>query len=219
MEEKNKKRSSPLFVSRRQFIKGVGGGALATAAISAGALKLEKGVEAHAVAEAVESEREIITLRVNGVKYRADVEHRETLAELLRDGLGLTGVKIGCNRSECGACTVIMDGKAVYSCSQLALWADGKEIITIEGLAQAGELHPIQQAFIEYDAMQCGFCTPGQIMAAKALLDKNPRPTEMEVKRALSGNLCRCGAYNHIVEAVLAAAKKMNGEGGMRDGR
>ncbi len=211
MEEKKKKRSSSLFVSRREFIKGVGGGALATAAISAGALKLEKEAEAHAVAEAVESERQTIALRVNGVKYRVDIEHRETLAEVLRDELGLTGVKIGCNRSECGACTVIMDGKAVYSCSQLALWADGKEIITIEGLAQGDGLHPIQRAFIEYDGMQCGFCTPGQIMAAKALLDKNPRPTELEVRHALSGNLCRCGAYNHIFEAVLAAAKKMNG--------
>lgn len=219
MEEKKKKHPPSFFVSRREFIKGVGGGALATAAISAGVLRLEKEAEAHAVAEAVESEREIITLRVNGAKYRVDIEHRETLAEVLRDELGLTGVKIGCDRSECGACTVIMNGKAVYSCSQLALWADGKEIITIEGLAQGDGLHPIQQAFIEYDAMQCGFCTPGQIMAAKALLDKNPRPTEMDVKRALSGNLCRCGAYNHIVEAVLAAARKINSEGGVRDGR
>ncbi len=159
-----------------------------------------------------------IRLIVNGepvelaVGYQVEPWH--TLVRTLRETLGLTGTKVGCNLGECGACTVIMDGKPILSCSTLTVECDGKEITTIEGLGDPirGELHPLQKAFIEHDGMQCGFCTPGMIMQAKALLDKNPNPTEQQVKKGLSGNLCRCGSYVKIVESVLAAARTMRGE-------
>jgi len=149
-----------------------------------------------------------VALKVNGKTYRVQVEHRQTLAEVLRDELGLTGTKIGCDRGECGACTVIIDGRNMYSCSQLAVWMQGKDILTIEGLAKGDKLDPLQEAFIEHDGPQCGFCTSGQIMSGKAVLMKNPKPTEAQVRRGLSGNLCRCGNYNREVAAVLAAASK-----------
>ena len=126
---------------------------------------------------------------------------------MLRDELGMTGTRIGCDRGECGACTVVVGGRNIYSCSQLAVWMNGKEILTVEGLAKGDKLDPIQQAFIEHDGPQCGFCTSGQIMSGKALLMRNANPNEAQVRRALSGNLCRCGNYNREVEAVLAAAK------------
>jgi len=148
--------------------------------------------------------KQLIRLRVNKEDYDVYVEPRETLAHVLRDELGLTGLKVGCQEGACGACTVLMDGKAVRSCLILAVQAKGKEILTIEGLAKNG-LHPLQQAFIDHFAVQCGFCTPGMILSAKALLDENPNPTEEEVRKALAGNLCRCGGYSKIVEAVLAA--------------
>ena len=146
--------------------------------------------------------------QLGGKGYRVEVEHRHTLAEVLRDQLGLTGTKIGCDRGECGACTVIVNGRNMYSCSQLAIWMEGKEILTIEGLAKGDKLDPLQEAFIEHDGPQCGFCTSGQIMSGKALLMKNSKPTEAQARRALSGNLCRCGNYNREVAAVLAAAIK-----------
>ena len=159
-----------------------------------------------------------IKLIVNGeavelvVGYQ--VQPSDTLVHTLRETLGLTGTKIGCNLGECGACTVIMDGKAILSCTTLTVECDGKEITTIEGLGDPirGKLHPLQQAFIDHDGMQCGFCTPGAIMQAKALLDRNPNPTEQQVKEGLSGNLCRCGSYVKIVESVLAAARVMRGD-------
>lgn len=201
MGKKNEKGS--LLISRREFIKGLGVG---SAVISTGIFP-EKNIQAHILGEDLPVEKSTINLKVNGTKYQLAVEHSWTLVDVLRAHLGLTGTKIGCNKGECGACTILMGGKAVYSCSILAVWADEKDIITIEGLAQGDKLHPIQEAFIEHDGMQCGFCTPGQIMATKALLDENPSPTVMGIKRALSGNLCRCGNYNQIIEAVLAAAK------------
>jgi len=151
--------------------------------------------------------KQSIELKVNGEVYEVIVEPRATLLEVLRESLGLTGTKPGCDTGDCGACVVLVDGKPTASCLTLALETQGKEIITIEGLAQDGELHPLQQAFIEYFAVQCGFCTPGIIISAKALLDKNPRPTEEEVKEAISGNLCRCTGYQKVVEAIMAAAK------------
>ncbi|HXH12704.1 MAG TPA: (2Fe-2S)-binding protein [Alphaproteobacteria bacterium] len=167
-------------------------------------------VEATASARAAPS-RTTISLTVNGVRHRLDVEDRWTLAELLRDHLDLTGTKIGCDRGECGACTVLMNGLPVYACSQLAVWADGAEVQTVEGLAHDGRLTPLQQAFIEHNAPQCGFCTPGQLMAATALLNRVPRPDAVQVKQALVGVLCRCANYHAIVEAVVAAGARQGG--------
>lgn len=158
-----------------------------------------------------------IRLIVNEVEIKAEIDIRMTLAELLREVLGLTGTKIGCNRGECGSCTVVMDGKAVYSCSILAVEAAGKTILTIEGLAREGELHPLQKAFVDEDALQCGYCTPGMIMSSRALLDSNPSPTEEEIKTAVEGNLCRCGCFQNIVKAVTVASRKMVEKEGTRD--
>jgi len=145
-----------------------------------------------------------ITLRVNGEDQQVEIESNRLLLQVLRDNLGLTGTKEGCSIGVCGACSVIIDGRLVSSCLTLAAGCAGKNIETIEGLAQDGKLHPLQQAFIEYGGFQCGICTPGQIMAAKALLDENPNPSEDEVKEWMSGNLCRCTGYYKILEAVMA---------------
>ncbi len=151
-----------------------------------------------------------LKLKVNGAIYEAYVEPWKTLLDVLREEIGLTGVKTGCEEGECGACTVLLDGKAVNSCLMLAHQAQGKEIVTIEGLEGGQGLHPLQQAFVDHFAVQCGFCTPGMLLSAKALLDRNPHPDEEEVRIALSGNLCRCTGYVKIVEAVLAASSKGN---------
>jgi aerobic-type carbon monoxide dehydrogenase small subunit (CoxS/CutS family) len=148
-----------------------------------------------------------ITLTINEKPYSLGVEPRETLLHVLRERLNLTGTKKTCGRGECGACTVLLDGRPIYSCLYLAIRADGKKITTIEGLATHQGLHPVQQAFIDKDGYQCGFCTPGFIMSSVALLNKNNSPNQEEIKGALSGNLCRCGNYNKIYEAVSAASK------------
>ena len=153
--------------------------------------------------------KQVITLKVNGVEEEAVIEPWWNLAHVLRDQLNLTGTKIGCGEGDCGTCTVLVDGKAVKSCLYLAMKARGKDIITIEGLKdENGELHPLQQAFIDNFAIQCGYCTPGMIMTAKALLDETPNPTEEQVKKGLDGNLCRCTGYVKIVDAVLATKEK-----------
>jgi carbon-monoxide dehydrogenase small subunit len=149
--------------------------------------------------------KRVIELRVNGESYETAIEPNRTLAKVLREELGLTGTKQGCDDGACGCCTVLMDGRPVLSCLVLASDAQGKEIITIEGLAKDGQLHPLQKAFIEHGAIQCGFCTPGMILSAKALLDENPEPTVEEVKTGMSGNLCRCTGYVKIIEVILAA--------------
>ena len=146
-----------------------------------------------------------INLRINGENRQVDAPARRLLVDLLRYDLGLTGTKEGCSIGVCGACTVLVDGEMVASCITLAAAADGSEITTIEGLAQDGRLHPVQQAFIDYGGFQCGICTPGQVMAAKALLDENPQPTEEEVRDWMMGNLCRCTGYYKILESVVAA--------------
>ena len=153
--------------------------------------------------------REEIVLKVNGINYQVEVEPWRTLVEVLRETLGLTGTKKSCNEGECGACTVMMDGRPVASCLVLAMDAQGKEIVTIEGLSEGERLHPIQEAFLKHGAIQCGFCTPGMVISAKALLDQNPRPTVTEVRKAISGNLCRCTGYQHIVDSIMAASKMM----------
>jgi len=154
----------------------------------------------------------LIEFKLNGRKIKAEVAADRLLVDLLRDDLGLTGTKKGCGVGECGACTVILDGKAVDSCLVLALVVDGCNITTIEGLANNGALHPLQQSFINNGAVQCGFCTPGMILSAKALLDENPEPTRDEIKVAMSGNVCRCTGYKKIVEAVAAVSEGCKGE-------
>jgi len=153
--------------------------------------------------------KKMLELTVNGEHYEVLVEPKTLLVDVLRDQLGLKGAKRGCDSGSCGACTVLLNGKPVHSCSILALQANGGEILTIEGLADGPNLHPIQEAFLDHWALQCGFCTPGQIIAAKALLDENPNPTEEEVKIAMNGHICRCTGYNMITEAILDAAKRL----------
>ena len=150
-----------------------------------------------------------IVLKVNGITYNVNVETHRTLVEVLRETLGLTGTKKSCNEGECGACTVLIDGQPAASCLVLAVGAQDKEITTIEGLAEGETLHPVQEAFVKHAAIQCGYCTPGMVMVAKALLDENPNPTPAEVRKAISGNLCRCTGYQQIVDAVMAAAETM----------
>jgi len=148
-----------------------------------------------------------IRLRVNGRSYEVQTEPHRTLLEVVREDLRLTGAKEGCSTGECGACSMIVDGRLITSCLMLAPEADGADIITIEGLAQDGRLHPLQQAFIDHGAVQCGFCIPAMILAGKALLDANPHPTETEIRRAITGTLCRCTGYARIVEAIAAVAE------------
>ncbi len=155
--------------------------------------------------------KQLMHFKVNGKDCELAVEPNRTLLEVLTEELNLTGTKTGCNEGDCGACTVIMDGDAVCSCLILGAEAQNKSIETIEGLSSNGQLHPLQQSFIDYGAIQCGYCTPGMIMAAKALLDKNPDPTESDIRRALQGNLCRCTGYVKIVEAIMAAKEVMKG--------
>ena len=147
-----------------------------------------------------------ITVTVNGVRHEADVEERELLVYFLREGLNLTGTNVGCDTTSCGACTVHVDGESVKSCTVLAVQADGAEVTTIEGLASNGAMHPMQAAFQQHHALQCGYCTPGMIMAAVGILNENPSPSEEEIRHGLEGNLCRCTGYQNIVAAVTAAA-------------
>lgn len=187
-------------ITRRDFIEvtaaGIAASTAAPATITAGQ------------AEPKPVARTSVRVTVNGREHDVEVEDRCTLAELLREQLALTGTKIGCDRGECGACTVLLNGAAVYSCSYLAVWAAGQAVETVEGLARGENLHPLQQAFIDHDAPQCGFCTSGQLMSAKALLTRAPHPTPAEVRTALTGNLCRCANYNHYVDAVVAAGAR-----------
>jgi xanthine dehydrogenase YagT iron-sulfur-binding subunit len=190
--------------SRRDFLKGLGAGGVAAAIVTT------PGVQHDAEAAPPKGIRDaVIQTEVNGRRYRLAVKTHWTLLDVLRRELGLTGTKNSCDRGSCGACTVLMDGLAVYACSLLAVEADKRKITTIEGLSDGEQLHPIQQAFIREDALQCGFCTPAMIVSTKALLDTNPRPTEDEVKEALSGTVCRCAAYPKIVKAAMSVGKKV----------
>jgi xanthine dehydrogenase YagT iron-sulfur-binding subunit len=194
-------------ITRRGFIKGVGTGAAAVAAT--GALSVQAPAES-AVLDSHEMHR--ATLKVNGRLFSLLVEPRWSLLFVLRERLGLTGTKVGCERGECGACTVLIDGLPRYACLTLAVEAQGLEITTVEGLMQGEELGTVQKAFLENDAFQCGYCTPGQIVAAEGLLRSNPKPSLDEIQRGMSGNLCRCGAYVHIFQAVEDAAKARGGK-------
>ena len=218
---KNKRKKK---ISRRAFLEGTGAAfAVATAAPTIEAQRPSVNPPTSAL-DTTSVPRTTIRVTVNGQERRLEVEDRWTLVELLRDHLELTGTKIGCDRGECGACTVLLDGKPVYSCSNLAVWADGRSVQTVEGLARGDRLDPLQRAFIEHDGPQCGFCTSGQLMSAKGLVTRNPHPTAEDVRAALTGNLCRCSNYNRYVEAVLAAVGTQqaaertprNGTGGAR---
>ncbi len=151
--------------------------------------------------------KQLIQLKVNGELYEVRVEPWKTLVEVIREDIGLTGTKESCSTGECGACAVLLDGKPVNSCLMLAVEAEGKDLMTVEGLSEEGKLHPLQEAFIKHGAIQCGFCTPGMLLSAKAMLDENPHPTEAEVKEKISGNLCRCTGYVKIMEAILEVAQ------------
>lgn len=157
----------------------------------------------------MDNNKSIININVNGIMHTIDVENNWTLLKVLREELGLTGTKCGCDKGQCGACTILMNGKPILSCLTLAVAANEQEVTTIEGLAAGGNLHPLQGSFIEHHALQCGFCTPGMIMSAKALLDENSNPSEEEIKYSLRGNLCRCGTYPKIMEAIRDIAKKL----------
>jgi xanthine dehydrogenase YagT iron-sulfur-binding subunit len=198
----------PDAFSRRDFLKGAG------VAVSGGLMVGEQA----ATATPPEGATQIlgpgavpITLRINGKPQKLNVEPRVTLLDALRDHLDITGAKKVCDRATCGSCTVILNGSPVYACAVLAIEAQGKEIQTIESLTVGGKLHPISAAFVEHDAQQCGFCTPGFVMAVKAFLDRNPNPTLQDVEKGLGGNLCRCGTYVGVRQAVLEAAKAMKG--------
>ena len=199
-------------LSRRGFLKGSGAALVAAGVVHPTAAPASPPDAS--VQQAPAAPRTSVRFTVNGAEQRLEVEDRWTLVEVLRDHLGLTGTKIGCESGECGACTVLVDGAPVYSCSTLAVWMDGRSVRTVEGLARNGEISVLQRAFVENNAPQCGFCTPGQLMASTALLERNPTPTAAEVRSALAGNLCRCSNYNAIVEAVLAAASAGRTTGG-----
>lgn len=195
-----------LGVSRRGFMRGVGigGGAL-------GSGVLEKEAAAKPAAGATGPGAVPLTLKINGKTHNLNLEPRVTLLDALRNHLDLTGAKKVCDRGTCGACTVILSGKVVYSCSVLAIDAQGGEIQTIEGISPGDRLHPVSTAFVNHDAQQCGYCTPGFVMAAKGFLDRHPNPTLEDVEHGLGGNLCRCGTYVGVRQAVLEAAKGMKG--------
>ena len=190
--------------SRRTFLKSLG-----TAAVTAAAARAQSVADE---LQKVNAEKVVgpgpgpVALRVNGKSLKLQLEPRVTLLDALRNYSGLTGAKEGCDRAACGACTVLFDGSPIYSCQKLAIEAQGHEITTVEGLAQNGKLSPVQQAFIDKDALQCGYCTPGFVMSVTALLNRNPHPTADEIKHACAGNLCRCGTQPHIMQAVFQAA-------------
>jgi xanthine dehydrogenase YagT iron-sulfur-binding subunit len=194
-------------ITRRGFLQLMGAGAMA-----AGAAGAASGASAPPAVEPAELTK--VKLLVNGRQHRLLVEPRWSLLFVLREKFGLTGTKVGCERGECGACTVLINGQPRYACMTLAVEAEGQEITTVEGLMKGEELGPVQQAFVEHDGLQCGYCTPGQVMAVEGLLRANPNPTPEEIRQGLSGNLCRCGAYEHIFKAARRAAELREGKGG-----
>jgi xanthine dehydrogenase YagT iron-sulfur-binding subunit len=208
-DEEEKNTDDKKGLTRRQFIKSIGTAAAVT--VVAGRVTASEEKEDMVLPAEKLSK---ITLTINGRRHRLVVEPRWSLLYVLRERLGLTGTKVGCERGECGACTVLIDGVPRYACMTLAVEAQGVSIKTIEGLMNGDELGTVQQAFLEEDAFQCGYCTPGQVMAAEGLLQTNPRPSLDEIRKGMSGNLCRCGAYAHIFKAVSKAANlKEKGRG------
>ena len=207
----SKHKSSPpdnsLGFSRRSFLKGAGVAATGTAVLNSGLL----GQASEPHSNVIGPDATSVALNINGAVKHVSIEPRTTLAEALRHELHLTGTKIVCDRGSCSACTVMLDGMPVNSCSTFALDAVDRKITTIEGLGDPEHLHPIQAAFVEHDGMQCGYCTPGMVMSCAALLERNPNPAAADVQQAISGNICRCGTYPKVVEAVLATARSRKG--------
>ena len=211
MSDKEKKQGTN--ISRRRFLKGVGTGTVAATVAPSVLIGSEETADAQ-TGDAVDSAT--IQLNINGKPYQVEVEARTTLLTVLRDGMDttgnnidLTGAKLICDRGECGGCTVMVDGKTVYACMMLAMDAQDKQITTVEGLADGDDLHPVQEAFVQHDALMCGFCTPGFVVSSAALLSENTKPTLEEIKVGLSGNTCRCGTYPFIFDAVKTASRKM----------
>ena len=211
MSDKEKKQG--MNISRRRFLKGVGTGTVAATVAPSVLIGSEEAADAQ-TGDAVASAT--IQLNINGKPYQVEVEARTTLLTVLRDGMDttgnnidLTGAKLICDRGECGGCTVMVDGKTVYACMMLAMDAQDKQITTVEGLAGGDDLHPVQEAFVQHDALMCGFCTPGFVVSSAALLSENAKPTLEEIKVGLSGNTCRCGTYPFIFDAVKTASRKM----------
>ena len=211
MSDKEKKQGTN--ISRRRFLKGVGTGTVAATVAPSVLIGSEEAADAQ-TGDAVASAT--IQLNINGKPYQVEVEARTTLLTVLRDGMDttgnnidLTGAKLICDRGECGGCTVMVDGKTIYACMMLAMDAQGKQITTVEGLADGDDLHPVQEAFVQHDALMCGFCTPGFVVSSAALLSENTKPTLEEIKVGLSGNTCRCGTYPFIFDAVKTASRKM----------
>jgi xanthine dehydrogenase YagT iron-sulfur-binding subunit len=195
-------------ITRRKFFKSVGTATAGWPVVTT----LWRDSQAAAVSLGEGQAVRPVTLKVNGAVYRLELEPRRTLADVIRKELGLTGTKVVCDHASCGACTILLEGRTVFSCHLLAVQADGQSVQTIEGLANGEQLHPIQEAFIQHDAYQCGFCTPGMIMAIYGTLAPHPAATREQIQQAIAGNLCRCAAYNHILDAAVAAAAKMGGQ-------
>jgi xanthine dehydrogenase YagT iron-sulfur-binding subunit len=211
--DKEERQREPCGISRRHFITAAGIGAAGAVATARGV----SGAEAPATSEVeprAANEPTLATLRINGRLHKLLVEPRWSLLHVLRERLGLTGTKVGCERGECGSCTVLIDGKPRYACMMLALEAEGMEIVTLEGLMRGEELGEVQRAFLAEDGFQCGYCTPGQIMAVEGLLQANPEPSPEEIRLGVSGNLCRCGAYPNIFRAARRAAELKRAQGG-----
>jgi aerobic-type carbon monoxide dehydrogenase small subunit (CoxS/CutS family) len=203
-------KSSPRKFSRRKFVQGVSTTIIGSYVLTPGVSKISEKLEAET--KEIARGKKPLNLIVNKVRYELMIAPETTLAEVLRNELKLTGTKLICNHGECGGCTVLLNGEAIYSCQMLALDAGEKEVTTIEGLLTGEELHPIQKAFVEHDGLQCGYCTPGQIIAAQAILLKNSQPSKEEILTGMSGNLCRCAAYPNILKSVLAAAGHLTEE-------
>jgi xanthine dehydrogenase YagT iron-sulfur-binding subunit len=194
-------------ISRRSFIKGAGAVAAAAGLVRVPSAAADQKSLPAGVAESLGPAAEPIELKINGQTFKFTIEPRVTLLGALREHLGLTGTKLVCDRGACGACTVHLDGRPVTSCMMLAVDARGHEVTTIEGLGTVAKMHPVQAAFVEHDALQCGFCTPGMVMSVAAALERNPAATIDEIKHATAGNTCRCGTYTHVFEAALSVAK------------
>jgi xanthine dehydrogenase YagT iron-sulfur-binding subunit len=197
-------------MSRRTFLQGLGAGAAATGLLTV--VVPPQTVEAKkALGKTIGPQASQVTLKINGTEHKTAIEPRHTLLDVMRQKLDITGPKPICERGSCGGCTVMVDKQPVYSCMMLAIDAVGKEITTVEGLSKDGELDPVQEAFLQHDAQMCGFCTPGFVVSVRALLDRNPNPTLDDVKKAVSGNTCRCGTYPRVFDAALTAAKLQRG--------